>query len=300
VGRKARSRLRRLEAEVARRYPDLDDPGAAIRGGDVIVDGRIRTNPASLVSAETSIVSKKATRLRGETKLRGALDALGVEAAGRTALDLGAAAGGFTRALLDAAARRVYAVDAGFGQLLGSLRQDDRVVNLEGLNLGSLTRSLVPEPIELVSIDLSYLAIGKAVSQLGEIEFADGADMVALVKPMFELRRATPPTDPADLRAAVETAERGLLRANWRPLAAIESPVRGNRGAIEFFIHARRKSRWRDPRAAPPRSPRPLSGRISAARGDSAILDGFGEAEEAEKWLRAGTACSAGRGFRPP
>ena len=256
MGRKAHSRLRRLDAEVSRRYPDLDDTLDAIRRGDVIVDGRARTNPASLVRAETSIVLKRVAPLRGETKLRGALDALAVDVAGRTALDLGAAAGGFTRALLDAGARRVYAVDAGFGQLLGSLRQDDRVVNLEGVNLGALTGSLVPEPIEVVSIDLSYLAIGSAVSQLGEIEFATGADLVALVKPMFELQRAAPPTDAADLSTAVETAKRGLVQTGWRPLAAIESPVRGRRGAIEFFIHARRTIRRRDPRAArpPPRS----------------------------------------------
>ena len=78
-----------------------------------------------------------------------------MEPAGRVALDLGAAAGGFTTVLLELGAVRVYAVDAGHGQLLGSLRADPRVVNLEGTNLGELTPGLVPEPVDLVSVDLS-------------------------------------------------------------------------------------------------------------------------------------------------
>ena len=166
MGRKGRSRLRRLDAEVARRYPDLGDVTEAIERGAVLVEGRVHTNPASLVRGDASIAARKEARLRGEFKLRGALDALAVDVEGRTALDLGAAAGGFTRTLLDRGARRVYAVDAGFGQLLGSLRQHARVVNLEGVNIASLTTDLVPEPIDLVSVDLSYLSLRKAAPQL--------------------------------------------------------------------------------------------------------------------------------------
>src|SRR5207248_8695281 len=103
--------------------------------------------------------------LRGETKLRAALAAFDVSVAGRVALDVGAAAGGFTRALLAAGARRVYAVDAGYGQLLGSLRQDPRVVNLEATNLGELSVDLIPDQVELVTLDLSYLALAAAVPQ---------------------------------------------------------------------------------------------------------------------------------------
>jgi 23S rRNA (cytidine1920-2'-O)/16S rRNA (cytidine1409-2'-O)-methyltransferase len=100
--------------------------------------------------------------LRGEAKLRAALAAFGVRPAGRVALDLGAAAGGFTRVLLDAGAARVYAVDAGFGQLLGSLRQEPRVVVLERVNLGNLDCRRIPDAIELITIDLSYLSLSEA------------------------------------------------------------------------------------------------------------------------------------------
>jgi len=159
--------------------------------------------------------------------------------AGRVAIDVGASAGGFTRVLLEAGARRVYAVDAGHGQLLGSLRQDPRVVNLERTNLGELDRARVPDPIEAVTIDVSYLALARAVPQLARIELAAGADLIALVKPMFELGLAAPPPDDR-LAEALARAEAGVRAAGWDVLASIESPVRGQGGAVELLLHARR------------------------------------------------------------
>ena len=243
MGRKARRRLRRLDHELARLHPSLDQR-ALIERGEVIVDGRVVTNPASLVRRGASIVVRSTRTLRGEAKLLGALDLFGVIVRGRCALDVGAAAGGFTRALLARGAARVYAVDAGFGQLLGSLRQDDRVVNLEGVNVASLTRSLVPEQVDVVTIDLSYLAVARAVHQLRALEFAAGADLIALVKPMFELRRGLPPTDPAELAEAVRRAQAGLASAGWMLPRWIESPQRGRGGSIEFFVHGRRYARF--------------------------------------------------------
>ena len=129
----------------------------------MLVDGRPIDNPRSLVREGARITLRVEAPLRGEAKLRAALAAFGVSPAGRVALDLGAAAGGFTRVLLEAGASRVYAVDAGYGQLLGSLRQDQRVVVLERVNLGDLDTSCVPEAIELFTIDLSYLSLHEAV-----------------------------------------------------------------------------------------------------------------------------------------
>ncbi len=128
----------------------------------MLVDGRLVDNPRSLVREGARIALRVEAPLRGETKLRAALQAFGVNVTGRIALDLGAAAGGFTRVLIEAGAARVYAVDAGFGQLLGSLRQDPRVVVLERVNLGELDPSQVPEAIELFTIDLSYLSLSEA------------------------------------------------------------------------------------------------------------------------------------------
>ena len=178
--------------------------------------------------------------LRGEAKLRAALTGFDVLVAGRVCLDLGAAAGGFTRVLLDAGAARVYAVDAGFGQLLGSLRQDPRVINLEATNVAALDGRIVTDAIELVTIDVSYLALAAAVAQLDRITIAPGADLIGLVKPMFELRLATAPSDPLIVEAATERAAAGIVAAGWEVMGTMPSPVLGGRGAVEALVHARR------------------------------------------------------------
>jgi 23S rRNA (cytidine1920-2'-O)/16S rRNA (cytidine1409-2'-O)-methyltransferase len=178
--------------------------------------------------------------LRGEAKLRAALTEFGVDVGGRTCLDVGAAAGGFTRVLLECGAARVYAVDAGFGQLLGSLRQDPRVLNLEATNVSKLDTRLVPETIDVVTIDVSYLALAAAVAQLGGIVLAGDADLVGLVKPMFELRLATAPTDPQTVAEAIDRAAAGVAAAGWHLIGTMPSPVLGGRGAVEALLHARR------------------------------------------------------------
>ena len=183
---------------------------------------------------------RSATPLRGEAKLRAALDGFAVPVQGRVALDVGAAAGGFTRVLLERGARLVYAVDAGHGQLLGSLRQDPCVVNLEGVNLGDLEPSLVREPVELFTVDVSYLSLADAAPQLENVRIAPDADLVALVKPMFELGLAAPPADQARLAEALNQAVAGVERAGWTVVATLPSRVTGARGAREHLLHARR------------------------------------------------------------
>jgi 23S rRNA (cytidine1920-2'-O)/16S rRNA (cytidine1409-2'-O)-methyltransferase len=215
------------------------DPDRLVVAGEIEVDGFIVTNPHARVPAGARVRLRRAPALRGEAKLRAALAAFDVRVTGRVALDVGAAAGGFTRALLAAGARRVYAVDAGHGQLLGSLRQDPRVVDLEATNVAELDRRLVPEPIEVVSVDVSYLSLSAAAAQLDRVDLAPGAELVGLVKPMFELRRATAPVDDASLDAALAAARAGVGAAGWMVLATMESPVLGARGAREALLHAR-------------------------------------------------------------
>lgn len=176
--------------------------------------------------------------LRGSVKLRAALDRFGVPVDGRIALDVGAATGGFTKVLLERGASKVYAVDAGHGQLLGSLRQDPRVVNLEATNLADLTEELVDEPIDLFTVDVSYLPLRHATTQLYRVAFAERADLVGLVKPMFELRLATAPSDRDTLQQALTKAVDGVTAAGWRVVATMDSPVTGARGAPELVLHA--------------------------------------------------------------
>jgi 23S rRNA (cytidine1920-2'-O)/16S rRNA (cytidine1409-2'-O)-methyltransferase len=132
-------------------------------------------------------------------------------------------------------------VDAGHGQLLGSLRQDARVVNLEATNLGDLDRELVPDTIDVVALDLSYLALSDAVPQLEAVRLADRAQAVALVKPQFELGLPQPPRSHAACLAAVEKARAAFESSGWHVPSWVESSVRGGRGSIEFFLHAIRR-----------------------------------------------------------
>lgn len=99
----------------------------------------------------------------------------------------------------------------------------------------------MPEPIDLFTVDLSYLSLTAAVPQFESLDIAAPALLVALVKPMFELRLDTPPDDEPRLALALETAVRGIrATTRWRPTGTMRSPVRGARGAVEFFVYARR------------------------------------------------------------
>ena len=171
--------------------------------------------------------------------MRGALDALGVSVRGAVALDLGAAAGGFTQALLEAGAARVYAVDAGSGQLRGHLRVDPRVVNLERINLAVLNKQIVSDLIEVVTIDLSYIALADALPQIDAEMFAPGAHVLALVKPTYELRAATLVTHTTAVRDAVNAVIQAITRLGWSVAGTAPCAVGGSRGAVEVFVHAR-------------------------------------------------------------
>ena len=178
--------------------------------------------------------------LRGEAKLQAALEHFGVDVQGRIALDVGASTGGVTTVLLRAGAARVYAVDAGHGQLRGSLRQDPRVVNLEATNVSRVDALVVPDDIGIVTVDVSYLSLAAAVAQLDRVRFTGDADLIGLVKPMFELRRATAPADDASLDEALRRAAAGVSAAGWTVIGSIRSPVTGARGAAEWLLRARR------------------------------------------------------------
>jgi 23S rRNA (cytidine1920-2'-O)/16S rRNA (cytidine1409-2'-O)-methyltransferase len=243
MAKKTIARIVGLLDLVRREYPDLEDPEDAVRAGAVTVDGVAVRNLASRVRRGAVIRVDRPKTLRGARKLTAALDGFDVSVAGRVGLDLGASTGGFTSVLLERDARLVYAVDVGYGQLLGSLRQDPRVRNLERTNLADLNRELVDVPVDVVTVDLSYLSIAKAVGQVEGVEFAAGADLIALVKPMFELGAGALPSDEAELREAVRLAAAGVEQQRWSVQGVIDSPARGGHGAIEFLLHATRTER---------------------------------------------------------
>jgi 23S rRNA (cytidine1920-2'-O)/16S rRNA (cytidine1409-2'-O)-methyltransferase len=242
VSTSSRAKFRNVLDHIARARPDLPDPEGALVAGHVLIDGRVVTNPRSQVRADASVVIKTPRALRGEHKLRAALDTFTVDVTDRECIDLGAAAGGFTRVLLEHGARRVFAVDAGHGQLRGDLRNHDRVVNLERTNLGDLSAIPRSARIGAVTMDLSYLSVSDAVPQVETLSFAPDADLIALVKPMFELGLDAPPDDDPSLRRALDLAMAGVEHCSWHVAGTMPSPVTGSKGAREWLLHAVRVS----------------------------------------------------------
>lgn len=236
---KHRARFIALEELVARRKLDADE--ALIKAGHVLLDGRVISNPAARVRADAAVRVRAGSRLRGDIKLSYALDHFDIPVAGRIAADIGASAGGFTTALLDRGAARVYAIDTGIGQLVGRLRSDTRVVNLEGHNLGAIDRQHVPEPVDVITIDLSYLSVAEAVPQVESLRFGDPADLVALVKPTFELKRGRPPATREELDLALTSAAAAIAAGPWRVESTLASSVKGAGGTTELFVRARRR-----------------------------------------------------------
>lgn len=221
-----------------RRFPDLDNPVELINEGAVLVDGVPAASTRTRLRPDAAVQIRRPRPLRGTIKLAHALSGFDVDAVGAVALDLGAAAGGFTQALLNAGAARVYAVDVGVGQLRGWLRADPRVISLERTNLAELGPRLIGEPVDLITMDLSYLAVADAIGQLDRRVMAAEAQLIALVKPTFELHAATLADTPEQVAAAVDAAARALEKHGWRVRGQRPSPISGAKRAIEVLVHA--------------------------------------------------------------
>jgi 23S rRNA (cytidine1920-2'-O)/16S rRNA (cytidine1409-2'-O)-methyltransferase len=182
---------------------------------------------------------------RGGLKLAHALDQFGIDLKGAVALDVGASTGGFTDVLLRRGAARVYAVDVGHGQLDWRLRNDRRVVALEKLNARHLSREHIPEPVDLVTCDVSFISLQLVLPAALALAGAD-ASLIALIKPQFEVGKGHVGKggvvrDPA-LHEAVCARIAGWLasRPDWHVQGVIESPITGPKGNREFLIAAAR------------------------------------------------------------
>lgn len=218
------------------------EAAARIMAGEVYINGQLARNGA-MVKDDDSVTLKGVLPYasKGGFKLAGALEDFGVDVRGRVCVDAGASTGGFTDCLVQRGAQRVYAVDVGFGQLMGKLRQDERVVNLEKTNVSDeKLLSLSPGPT-LGTVDVSYLSLRKAVPYFAAILHGEG-ELVCLVKPLFEI------DDAEARRTGVIDDEKyqPLLRSLIDDLDAMpgvsvravtHSPVTGNAGTREFFLH---------------------------------------------------------------
>jgi len=211
---------------------------------------------AGLVSSNGSIVSKAGQLLpmtvlltidggkhpyvgRGGIKLEKALREFAIDPSGVICLDIGAATGGFSDCLLQMGARKIYAVDVGYGQLAWQLRQDERVVNLERRNIRHLDASEIGDPIDLAVCDLSFISLKHVLPRFKEFLQPQG-QAVTLIKPQFEagrgkVNRRGVVTDPQVHIEVLEHLQREAWNAGMKLVALTWSPIKGPKGNIEFL-----------------------------------------------------------------
>ena len=244
------SEKRRLDLVLVERglAPTRARAQGAIRAGHVRVGGRPAAKPADLVDAADEIeltAPEHPFVSRGALKLLYALDHFGLDPAGRTCLDLGASTGGFTQVLLQHGAASVVAVDVGHGQLAPEIASDTRIRAIEGMNVKDLTRAIVPERIEFIVADLSFIGLAKALPAALALALAEsGAPLVALIKPQFEVGPENVGKGGIVRDAALhEKVCDGISRwleneMNWRVLGIVPSPIEGGDGNREFLLAA--------------------------------------------------------------
>jgi 23S rRNA (cytidine1920-2'-O)/16S rRNA (cytidine1409-2'-O)-methyltransferase len=206
------------------------------------------TKAATQVDAETSITVKSSGEeyvSRGGHKLAGALDAFStITVAGKVALDAGASTGGFTDVLLRRGARKVIAVDVGYGQLAWSLQNDPRVEIHDRTNVRNLSRQVIVDEPELIVADLSFISLNLVLPALIEVSHPD-ADFLIMVKPQFEVGReklgAGGVVREPQLRAeAVRDVAEGARSVGLGTLGVVASPLPGPSGNVEYFLWMRR------------------------------------------------------------
>jgi 23S rRNA (cytidine1920-2'-O)/16S rRNA (cytidine1409-2'-O)-methyltransferase len=219
---------------------------ALILAGLVSCGARRVDKPGEQLAADAVLVLKGRDHpwvSRGGVKLAHALDHFCIAVEGMVALDVGASTGGFTDVLLDRGVRRVYAVDVGHGQLAWQLRQDPRVVVRERVNARHLTRGDIPEPIDLVTCDVSFIGLNLVLPAPLALA-AERAQLVALVKPQFEAGRAQVAKggvvrDPEIHRDVCERVAAWVAaQPGWAVVGTVESPILGPEGNREFLLYA--------------------------------------------------------------
>lgn len=243
---KTRKSLLRLDqALVARGLIDTRSAAqAAIKSGGVSVNGKAVRKSAHKVSDDDIISAKPAHPYvsRAAVKLQKALDVFGVSPLGKICLDIGSSTGGFSQLLVMRHAARVYAVDVGTDQLHASLRSEPRIISLEQQDARTLTTAHIPDRIDLLVSDTSFISLTKALPvPLGFLK--TGGEVVVLIKPQFELG-----PDALDKKGIVKDPERAedalRLIAAWMRdhdfdvKGQIKSPIRGGSGNIEFLLYA--------------------------------------------------------------
>jgi 23S rRNA (cytidine1920-2'-O)/16S rRNA (cytidine1409-2'-O)-methyltransferase len=221
---------------------------ALIMAGAVFSGERCLDKPGAALSPDTPLDIKGKPHpwvSRGGVKLAHALDHFGLDPAGLVCLDIGASTGGFTDVLVSRGAAKVFAVDVGHGQLAWKLRQDARVVVLERTNARNLTAADIPDPVDFLTVDASFIGLETVLPAALQL-MRPQAVLVALIKPQFEVGKGRVGKGGVVKDAALHTEVCDRIRAwidaqpDWSTLGIVESPLLGPSGNKEFLVAARR------------------------------------------------------------
>ena len=218
---------------------------ALIMSGAVLVGETKMDKAGTLVSPDAEIRIEGEDNpyvSRGGLKLKGALTAFDINVRGLVALDVGASTGGFTDCLLQEGARKVYAIDVGYGQLAWKLRTDERIVNLERTNVRYFQGSEIKDTIDLATIDASFISLRLVIPAVQRLLKKDNAIVLALIKPQFEAGRDEVEKhgvirNPEVHERVIEGIKKFCGELGLSVVGICESPLTGPKGNREFFIY---------------------------------------------------------------
>ena len=218
-----------------------------IMAGQVLVGGHVMDKAGNRIPENAQVTVRERLRYvsRGGTKLEHALDRFRIDVSQKTAADIGASTGGFADCLLQRGARKVYAVDVGYGQLAWQIRQDARVVVLDRTNIRHL--ATLPDLVDLATVDVSFISLEVVLPHVVRLLHREG-ELLTLIKPQFEAEREEVGNggvvrDPAVHRLVLEKVIRRAAQEELRLAGLTPSPLRGPAGNVEFFAHLSRDQR---------------------------------------------------------
>jgi 23S rRNA (cytidine1920-2'-O)/16S rRNA (cytidine1409-2'-O)-methyltransferase len=239
---------KRLDHLVHELYPQYSKQQIQswIMQGKVFVDGKKIDKPGTMLAHDVPVVCHAEEPKfvgRAGFKLEKALDHFGIDVTGLVALDAGLSTGGFTDCLLQRGIAKVYGVDVGYGQVHEKIRNDQRVVVMERMNLRTMPD--LGEPIDLVTLDLSFISVLKVMDTIDKV-IAPNGQLVVLIKPQFEARkedvgRGGIIKDAKVHQEAIERVTQGIIAHGFNYIGVIESPILGGSGNKEFVAYFKKK-----------------------------------------------------------
>lgn len=218
---------------------------AAMMQGSVIFDGKVQSKAGTLVNEDSIIEVKKPPKYvsRGGFKIEKAISEFNIDVKDKVLIDVGVSTGGFTDCLLKKGARRIIAIDVGYGQIDLKLRNDSRVFLLERTNIRYLRNDKIPEKADMAAIDISFISVLKILENLSDL-LKEKRELLILLKPQFEAGKDSVGKkgiikDAEVHRKVIEKVSKGICDRGYEIVGLTYSPILGAKGNIEFWIYAK-------------------------------------------------------------